>query len=407
GWGQRHQINGLYDSDRKPGFGFETLYRKSSVAGSLINATVGYTQLDNGLNIDDEIEKGYYLRLDRTLVSPYSRFAGAVEISRNWSDNVYQKTETGFKDYSYSIIDVWAGYNIGAKKNHGRRSRHFAALRTFHQQFLTKPFQPELSVLSTYNNHHFVLGAVTFYKQDFFKTNYVYGFGRTEDIPYGQTMTLLAGWSKQLGLTRNYLGCEFEKSFVHRGGNFYTLAARVGTFINEKNETQDATLLLTGSFFSHLIPYKKYRIRQSLNTSLALTFNQGISPYLDINGDFGIKGFAADSLVGTKRWVVNTESVIFTPWNFLNFQFAPVVFADLTFLSGRRQHIFYNKPYAGIGAGIRTRNENLVFGTIETRFFYYPRVAPGVEKYKLNFSFNLRVKYTGGFVKAPQFITYN
>lgn len=44
GMGQRMQFNGYYDHSRDPTFGYELYYRKSSVAGSLINLTAGYTQ---------------------------------------------------------------------------------------------------------------------------------------------------------------------------------------------------------------------------------------------------------------------------------------------------------------------------------------------------------------------------
>ena len=46
GWGQRLQFNGYYDQPRIPNFGYEVYYRKSSLGGSLVNVTAGYTQLN-------------------------------------------------------------------------------------------------------------------------------------------------------------------------------------------------------------------------------------------------------------------------------------------------------------------------------------------------------------------------
>jgi hypothetical protein len=58
-------------------YGHEFYYSKSSLGGSLINVLAGYTQLNTGSSYGNEWEEAYYLRLDRPLVSPYSRFAGA------------------------------------------------------------------------------------------------------------------------------------------------------------------------------------------------------------------------------------------------------------------------------------------------------------------------------------------
>ena len=69
--------------------------------------------------------------------------------------------------------------------------------------------------------------------------------------------------------------------------------------------------------------------------------------------------------------------------------------------------IFSEKPYFGFGGGVRTRNENLVFGTIELRFVYFPRVVQDMQTFAVRISSNLRVKYSAGFVKPPGFVRFN
>ena len=56
-----------------------------------------------------------------------------------------------------------------------------------------------------------------------------------------------------------------------------------------------------------------------------------------------------------------------------------------------------------VGGGIRTRNENLIFGTIEARFTWYPRTVYNVNHISLTLYGNLRVRFTGSFVQAPWF----
>lgn len=407
GMGQRMQFNGNYDHDRIPTFGYELFYRKSSIAGSLVNVTVGYTQLNSGSSYGDEEENAYYIRLERPLVSPYSRVAGGIEISRNWSQNFTNAPDSLFKNYRYDISDVWFGYNIGVKQVNRDRSRHFVSARVFEQRFLSKPLSAFDQLNPVYNSRTIILGAFTFFKQDFYKTQYVFGFGRTEDVPYGHTMSILAGWQSLLGLERPYIGFDAEKSLVHRQGNFYTVAFRAGAFPNE-DRLEDATFLLSGELFSKLKYHKRLMVRRIFNADFTYVFNQKTNTLLDINDKlYGIEGFRADSLLGSKRLHARYEMVFFTNWKVLGFKLAPIVFTDVAFIAPKGKFIFYDKPYAGLGTGIRTRNENLVFGTIELKFFYYPHTVENISTFKISVNSNLRIKYTGSFVRPPSFILYN
>jgi hypothetical protein len=49
----------------------------------------------------------------------------------------------------------------------------------------------------------------------------------------------------------------------------------------------------------------------------------------------------------------------------------------------------------------------LIFGTIELRAFYYPTTVPGVSALSFRVSTNLRLKYTGTFIRPPDFVRYN
>ncbi len=406
GAGQRTQFDGLYDYPRYPRFGYSLYYRKSSVAGSLVNATVGYTQLNSGSSYGEAEENAWYLRLDRPLVSPYSRMAGGLEFSKNWSQNFYSTPDSTFLGYRYNISDVWLGYNVGAKRNTGDRSRHFVSARFFNQRFIEKPRQEYEITNPIYNDRRYFLASFTFFRQDFYKTRYIYGFGRTEDVPYGHTMSFLAGWESLLGLSRPYVGFDLDKSFFHRGGNFYTTSLRVGAY-RYKGRFEDATILVSGQLFSKLKYHKRFMIRHETDIDFTYVFNQRTNILLDINGTFGLEGFRADSVLGTKRLHGRYQMVLYTPWKLLGFRFAPIVFVDVAEINPKDKFIFYDKPFFALGAGVRTRNENLVFGTIELKMFYYPRTVQNMSSFKISVTSNLRIKYSGSFVRAPSLITYN
>jgi hypothetical protein len=170
---------------------------------------------------------------------------------------------------------------------------------------------------------------------------------------------------------------------------------------------EDATVLLSGSLTSRLIPYGEFLIRQSIKVDYTRVFKQFMSIPLDINNEFGLQYFRADSLWGTKRFHIQSETLAFTPWNILGFRFATFAFGEMAMIADNQRSIFYDKPYFGFGGGIRTRNENLIFGTVEFRIIYYPRTIEDISSLNFRITSNLRIKYSGTFVRAPGFVRYN
>ena len=65
------------------------------------------------------------------------------------------------------------------------------------------------------------------------------------------------------------------------------------------------------------------------------------------------------------------------------------VFADIGFIGPGTKAPFEEEMYTGIGGGIRTKNNSLVFDTFQFRFAYYPKTPPGVSNIRLDFIFNL------------------
>ena len=64
--------------------------------------------------------------------------------------------------------------------------------------------------------------------------------------------------------------------------------------------------------------------------------------------------------------ILNTETVVFTPYQPLGFRIAVFGFADFG-LIGYSPNIFKNDFFTSFGLGVRLRNERLVFNTIQIR----------------------------------------
>ncbi|MDQ3552254.1 MAG: hypothetical protein M3413_12065, partial [Bacteroidota bacterium] len=59
------------------------------------------------------------------------------------------------------------------------------------------------------------------------------------------------------------------------------------------------------------------------------------------------------------------------------------------------------------GGGMRTRNEALIFGTIELKGAFFPKKDFLGNSYRISFNTNLRFKYDQNFIKRPEFIQVN
>jgi hypothetical protein len=404
GRAQRLEFNAVIDQERDPKFGYSFLYRKSSIFGSLANLELAYTQLDDARSYGKEPEYSVAARLNRPLVSPYTRWAGGIEVSNNWSKNVYGKSDSSFLKYRYTIFDTWIGHNFGIHREISNRNRQFLAVRYFNGNYLDQPEQPEYEEEKKYNNVVGALTEFTFYRQNYYKTRYVFGFGRTEDIPYGISLGFTAGYVRQLSLERPYSAIKFAYGQASRKGNFYRLNFLTGGYGN-RGELEDVVVQTNASYFTRLLNMNRYKMRGLVSVTYTQLFNQTIGDWLDINKK-EIPGFKIDSLDADARFNTHLETALYTPWSLLGFRFAPFAAIDMV-VANCADCDQQNQVFWGLSSGFRTRNENLIFGTMELKVTYIPENGNGESEFVIGFKQNLRIKSSGTFVRAPGLVQYN
>jgi hypothetical protein len=309
-----------------------------------------------------------------------------------------------FLKYSYTVVDGWLGYNIGIKKEVENRNRKFLAARIFNGSYTDQPDQDLYKVLRKYNNINGYLSELTFYRQNFYKTRYVFGFGRTEDIPYGFTFGFTGGYVNQLRIERPYAALKFNYGSARKKGDFIRLQTQLGGYV--RNGKMEDVILQGGvAYFTRLYQLNRYKSRNLISANYTQLVNHTVIDWLEINKQ-EIPGFRSDSLKASSRLALHAESILYTPWSILGFRFAPFSAVDLVSVSCV-QCLTNNNLYWGISGGIRTRNENLIFGTIEMKFTYVPKDQYGNSKFVFGFKQNLQIKNTGSFVRAPSIILYN
>jgi len=409
GMAQRVEVSGLYDQNRSPLYGYGGLYRKDNVGHSFIDASVAYNNMAVSSYTKEE-ETSQTLTLSRQLVSPYSRFAGQLTVSHNQAYNLYHLPDNKYFQYDYNYLDAWAGYNMGITQltasNNSIRDRRFFAVRYYDRRFLNTPPQIGNHFDPVFNSSRAVLGQMTFFRQDYYRTQYIYGFGTTEDLPYGYNIAVTGGWHQQLNLNRPYLGLNASRYIATGMGDFLQLFWRSGTFMHNGG-LQDASFLIGATAYSRIFFLNSTKIRQYVNVSYTHLYDRVTYAPLRIDNDFGIRGFLSDSSYGTRRLTIQTETIFFLKLKILGFQFAPFPYADLTVLTPQNAPVTRSSLYTSLGGGIRVRNEKLVFQTIELRAFFFPVAPTNMKGFKLVPTFNLRFRYTSNYITEPDLVQLN
>lgn len=397
GGGQRFQFSGKLDPGRDPRFGYSLQYQKSSLLGSLANLEMAYTELNNGVSLGSENEYAYYVRLHRPLVSPYSRLAGGFEVSNNWSRNIFNRPDSAFLNYKYQLVDTWAGYNLGINSELANRNRYFLAVRYFDNFFSQRPAQEVIREQVRYASSSGLLGELTFYRKNYFKTRYVVGFGRTEDIPIGVSVSVAMGYLTLLGKERPYGGVKIDYLRASKRGDFYEIKLESGGFVQEKSE--DVLLKAAASFYTRARNTGKSKLRTFIGGGYTVLFNKMTSQFLSV-GNRQVFGFVGDSILGTHQVFAKTETTLYTPFSLAGFRFAPFIGLDAVqtncLVCKERVPVI-----VGLNGGVRTRNENLIFGTMELRFTFIPDDGRGKNQFGFSFRQNLQIRNTTNFIVAP------
>jgi hypothetical protein len=406
-------VKALYDETRGPKLGYGGAFLQRNIAGTFVDFSAGFKTFNGAFNSGRPEETFTYLKLDKPLVSPYMAFTGTADLSWHKTANNYITDSIYKTEYNYAYVDFdgWYGCNLGTQKllqkTIQKRIREFIALRVFHHEFQQVPGLYQNTYNYIYANITGVLGGINIFKQNFYKTTFIYGFGRQEDVPEGFSLSLTGGWTDKQGHSRPYTGFDFTRNYFGSKGNYYNYTFRVGGFL-EDGKFEDINLLFNLDFFSRL---KEIGGRCKLRKFTTLSITQQIRKILDqplfLSSNFGLPEISNDNIAAQTRVTFKHESVFYSSWKLFGFRFAPFLFGNGCFLVPTAKNIFKGDFYSSLGAGLRTRNEALIFGTIEGRFNYFPRMNAGMESYRIDFKTDLRFKYNSQYIKRPDFVSPN
>ncbi len=414
GTGDRVAFKNMIDLDRTPHYGASIEYLRRNIMGSFINVDLGYSNIEPAFNSGRKEESAIYIKADLPLVSPYSTWTGGFESSLRFTRNNYINDSVYASDfkYTYRLFDSWVGYNIGAKAyisdRYQNRKKHLLALRSVYRHFNDIPNINKTIYNSLYSNLTSVLASISVFEQDYYHTNFIYGFGRNEDVPEGFSMSLTAGWTNKNNFSRPYLGFDYQRNYFTRNNAYINYMFKFGAFY-WANQLEDLSFLTSIEHFTKLKKIKgsRWQTRQFISGSITQLLRTRLNDPLLISSIYGLPGTNNKSIKAATRITGNFENVFYNNWKFFGFSFAPFGFTNITYLRNSGSSISDGDIYTSFGAGVRTRNENLVFGTMELRAYYYPRSVANMHIWNIVFSTALKYKYNSQLVNKPDFAVVN
>jgi hypothetical protein len=374
--GLGHQFRNVYQ------FGLDSLQRSWTYAGSYSIDNIYNSFISGQINYRNEIHVQHRgINLYRDFYTINTKHAGAFGV--NWYSNpiLYRTTDgsTQRMDLNFLRQDYWFGrafklksYDLGYES----RSRIITAGRIIATNYENAPN-------NDYQNSTLYLAGIGYSFRKYYRDQYLFGFGRTEDIPVGSLVSLSAGYEAGSLYSRRFVGAKLAFARYRTDFGYLYFDAQYDSFIRGKKIWEQGEFSSEVLYITKLLSVGTWQWRHFFWNRTTLGINRKFGEnILTINRSEGIRGFSGPDR-GTRRVAFNYESSLFTPVSFLGFRLALVNFVDIAWLSdGNHSNPFDYKPYQGFGLGIRFRNEYMALSTIQLLLGYYPQGRAPLKTYQ-------------------------
>ena len=366
GVGHEAGVTIVAHTDKAPHIGFESYYSVNNIMGNFINFSTGYA--------NTYLHQELFISLQRDFLRPQSVYAGGLMAMRSFrTDRLYLNSNVISTDpLNYIYLDGWYGrrLELGIRPNDSRFQMTLSG-RIRYTHFYDRPL-PDGNNNQYFANSNFYLGSLSFSHRSYVRDYLVYSYGITEDIPKGYLCELVFGYDHNEFNDRWYSHVFLSTGNLFKNKPFYLYTSLgVGSFFNQSH-TEQGMADLKFDFISPLFQVWNVQARQFIKLNYTIGFNRFDIENLLLQNDNGIRGFGSLIGKGKQRLTLNVENVFFQKKTVLNFKSALFSFFDVGIVGPSEQSIFKQSYYAGLGVGLRIRNENLVFKTIQIRLAYYP-----------------------------------
>lgn len=365
GYGNEFKGGVQFDHSLSHGWDWDGSYTYNNIQRTFLSAKFYYSS--------GKDQQQYGLMIGRDFFSPVISWAGAI--AQDWQNvrypelrNIQQRVET----IRLNRQDYWLGYAFDIKSfdpaavNQNRFNIAGRITRTVYSQ------KPDFDTMNIFQDNTFYLGRIGYSYRTYYQDRFIFGLGRTEDIPLINMMELLFGLEKGANTSRPYYGLKTGYSFYNDDLGYLYGGFQTGAFRSQEkwlNRTSVMELL----YFSKLNSIGTYKWRHYIGSRYSYSYDP-LRPQdiLNINNEDGLRGFSEGDLKGNKKLILNYENDIFVPLKFLGFKLAIITFADFGLIASSNSSLFSSKLYQGYGIGFRIKNEHLIFPPFQFMLGLYP-----------------------------------
>lgn len=355
-------------------------------------------------------------RLYRPFLTPDTKYAGSIELNYTQVNNrVFTRSDSSvLVPISYNYSDVWIGRSFRLfyrqqNPDEKGRTRLIVALRNTNYEYLKRPSVTADSN-QIYQDSRTTLLSVGFSRRKYTRDVLIYGFGRTEDVPIGESAAITAGYDNaELG-QRLYTGLNFSQGKYYKQFGYLYSLVNVGGYLRAR-KIEQGVLSIETNYFSPLLKSKWGNMRHFLNTRYTTGIGRFDNEYVTLSSNgSGIQtdgiGINSDALRGTTRWLVNYENILFSRLSLVGFRVAFITFANVGLVSFPDRPLLRGPLYQGYGIGFRLRNENLTFNSFQIRLTYFPNIPGNTIPFRQAFEGVPALRFRDFDLSAPQIIPY-
>jgi len=365
GFGNELKAGLKFSQEFTRGWDWDGGYYVNNIGRTFISTSVFYSSF-----ADRQL---YGIMVGRDFISEVITWGGGI--SQLWQNTRYPdlRDTLGYVETArYNQQDYWLGYAFDIRLFDPTtiyRNRFNVAGRVVRTVYSEKP---DVDTLNLFQDKTFYLGRVGFAYRTYYQDRYVFGLGRTEDIPLITMIELLFGLEQGTKSSRPYYGLKTGYSFHNDHLGYLYGGFQTGAFRSHE-KWLNRTSLVELLYFSNLHAIGKFKWRHYIGSRYSYSFDPSWpQDILNINDQGGLRGFSDSYLKGNKKLVLNYEADVFVPLKLLGFQLAVIIFADLGLIASSNSSLFASKLYQGYGFGFRIRNEHFIFPPFQVMFGFYP-----------------------------------
>ncbi len=390
-----------WNYDRNPFYGHKVRYRIENIGNTFFALDASY---ENQWNME-----AFKFYCNRNFFTQDVRYAGGVGFEKinSLQDIILPDTILKEEKVDYNYYDLWFGRAISIPQisSRNKKTNIVGTGRITRYEYFKHPDEIREDFLYNYQERTSYLFSAGISQVGYFKTKYVYGFGRTEDIPFGNSLTVTSGVELDQFYNRPYFGISL--AWGKGMDNLGYLYQRIdyGTFLNYGIE--QGLLIFRLKYFTNLLNNSgRYFYRIFTDLTYKAGYNRFEDEFLKFTKQDGIRGLCSDRLRGNQRLNLSLEGVCYSPHIILGFRFVYFLFFDAGIISNDNVVLIQNHLYTGFGGGIRIRNENLAFDTVVLRFSYYPLLPPNAMPEYIELTSKRYPQLDNFVVQSPQILVY-